>query len=82
MTTPERSPWFQFLARLLPSMKYPQLFTVLLLLFLADVLIPDAIPFVDEVLLGLLTLLVGSWKSRREPGPRPPEDDTPALPGQ
>ena len=82
MTTPERSPWNQLIERQLPSINYPQLFKVMLLLYLADVLIPDAIPFVDEVLLGLLTLLVGSWKSRREPTQRPPSDDTPSLPGR
>ena len=31
-------------------------------LFFLDLLIPDLIPFIDEVLLGLITLLLGMWK--------------------
>jgi hypothetical protein len=37
--------------------------------FLLDLFVPDAIPFVDEVMLGLATLLLGSWRKRRQPPP-------------
>jgi hypothetical protein len=36
-------------------------------LFILDFFIPDAIPFVDEILLGLGAALLGSWKKRKEP---------------
>jgi len=36
MTTPQRSPWLRVLERVLPRMKYPQLFTLLLGLFVVD----------------------------------------------
>ena len=43
--------------------------TLLLLtggLFALDLLIPDFIPFVDELLLGLATLILSRWKDRRQ----------------
>ena len=36
--------------------------------------VPDVIPFVDELLLGLMTLLLAAWKKRR-PGERALETD-------
>jgi hypothetical protein len=64
--------------RLFPSLRYPWLFLILFVLFLVDLVSPDPIPFVDEALLGLLTLLVGSWKTRKEsaePAQTPPPKD-------
>jgi hypothetical protein len=43
-----------------------QLFLVAATLFVADLLIPDPIPFVDEIMLALTTLLLARWKGRRE----------------
>jgi hypothetical protein len=48
------------------KLSYPKLFTVFALLFAADVLLPDPIPFADELLLGLGTLLFAGWKDRRK----------------
>jgi hypothetical protein len=39
-------------------------------LFVVDSFIPDMIPFVDEILLGLGAALLGSWKRRKESWPR------------
>jgi hypothetical protein len=78
MSDPVPSPWQSLVERLFPRLKYPHLFTLLLALFLVDLLIPDAIPFVDELLLGVLTVLVGSWRTRRQPAR--PEGDAPRLP--
>ena len=56
----------------------PRLFMGTAGLFALTLLIPDPIPFVDELLLGLGTLLLANWKRRGEPGPvdgkRPPID--------
>jgi hypothetical protein len=71
-----RSPVTSLVHRLLPRLKYPHLFLVLAALFLIDLVVPDPIPFVDEALLALLTFLVGTWRTRRDP---PPTQDT-ALP--
>lgn len=59
------------LERLLGRLRYPRLFWILAILTLADWLIPDVIPFVDEVGLTLLTLLVGAWKGRKDAPTRP-----------
>ena len=34
-------------------------------LFLVDAVIPDMIPFMDEAVLGILAVIVGSWRQRR-----------------
>ncbi|WP_166206933.1 DUF6116 family protein [Cognatiluteimonas telluris] len=56
---------------------FPRLFLVTAALFVVDLVIPDVIPFADELLLGLGTLLLANWKSRdgvRNPGPGPRRD--------
>ena len=63
------NPITALLQRALRRLRYPYLFVVLAVLFLLDLVVPDAIPFVDELVLGLLTMLVGSWRNRREPPP-------------
>ncbi len=54
------------LSRLAPRLRFPQLFALTAWLFLLDLLIPDLIPFVDEIILGLATLLLGAWKTKQE----------------
>lgn len=49
-------------------LQFPQLFGLLAVLFLVDLVIPDLIPFADELLLALLTLLVGSFKKTKGDG--------------
>ena len=57
------APLLRWLARL----SYPRLFLVAAGLFVADVIVPDFIPFADELLLGLGTLLLANWKQRKAP---------------
>jgi hypothetical protein len=45
-------------------LRFPVLFVVTALLFLVDLVFPDVVPFVDELLLGLGTALLGSWRRR------------------
>lgn len=63
------------LARL--NLRFPGLFALLLVVTIADVFVPDFIPFVDEIVLALLTALFGLWKARR---PDPPAATPPVLP--
>lgn len=51
--------------RFAERLRFPWLFAVTAVLFGLDVLIPDFIPFADEILLGLLTMLFGVWRKRR-----------------
>ena len=55
------------IARYAGRLRFPQLLVVTALLFLLDLFVPDFIPFVDEVLLGLATLLLATWKRRKDP---------------
>lgn len=55
------------------NLRYPTLFLLLAGLTIADFVVPDVIPFADELGLLLLTLLVGRWKVRRaDVGTAPP----------
>jgi Family of unknown function (DUF6116) len=47
--------------------RYPRLLAVSAALLLADLAIPDVIPFVDEILLALLTLILARPATPREP---------------
>ena len=42
------------------------LFVVAGALFVVDLLVPDPLPFIDEIMLGLTTLVMARWKRRRE----------------
>ena len=46
-------------------LRFPWLAAITACLFLLDVVIPDMIPFADEVLLGLLTAVFASWRRTR-----------------
>jgi hypothetical protein len=65
-----------FAQRAASRLKFPQLFGLFAALFFFDLLVPDLIPFVDEILLGLGTTLFGIWRERipTAPGesPKPP----------
>jgi hypothetical protein len=61
------------------KLSYPRLFLVAAVLFVVDLVIPDMVPFADELLLGLGTLLLANWKKRKEPatnGKPPIEGDS------
>ena len=45
-------------------LRFPQLFLLTAAVFVLDLLIPDVIPFADEVLLGLVTVLLGSARRK------------------
>ena len=61
MPNPLLAPFLAFARRL----RYPTLFKVTAVLFAISLLWPfDPIPFIDEILLGLGTLLLANWKDR------------------
>ena len=50
------------------KLRYPTLFKLTALAFAISVLWPfDPIPFIDEIVLGLGTLLLANWKNRKAP---------------
>lgn len=71
------------ITRFAERLRFPQLFFIMLALFGLDLLIPDFIPFLDEIMLGLTTVLIGSIKRRREEPRRegPKREHAPGDPG-
>ncbi len=50
------------------GLRFPQLFLFTAALFVIDVIVPDFLPFADEILLALGTVLLASWKNQRSGG--------------
>jgi hypothetical protein len=50
-------------------LRFPYLFLLTAILFLIDLLVPDAVPMADELIMGLLAVLLGSLKKRRRDEP-------------
>ncbi|MDC8013046.1 DUF6116 family protein [Tahibacter soli] len=57
----------------LSRLRFPRLALVTAVLFAIDLVVPDFIPFADEILLALATLLLTRWKRRNDP----PEIESP-----
>ncbi|KAF1687878.1 hypothetical protein B1992_00020 [Pseudoxanthomonas broegbernensis] len=64
MTNPLILPFMEWARRL----RFPTLFKLTAAAFAVSVLWPfDPIPFIDEIVLGLGTLLLANWKQRKPP---------------
>jgi len=53
------------------NIRFPTLFLLFAFVTLVDFIVPDVLPFVDELGFLLVTMILGSWKRRRprvEPG--------------
>jgi hypothetical protein len=64
MAHPLTGPVVGYLSRL----RFPTLFKITLGLFVLDLLLPDPIPFLDEIMMALVTLVLASW-GRSAPPP-------------
>lgn len=56
------------LLRWASGLRLPWLTAVIGFLFVSDLVIPDFIPLVDELILGLATTLLVRWKKERRDG--------------
>lgn len=54
--------------RVVGRLRYPRLLALTAVLFAADLFVPDLIPFADEILLGLLTLVLARIRRRDRDG--------------
>ena len=63
MSHPLLGPLLAYAGRL----RFPTLFLVTLVLFFVDLVVPDLVPFADEILLGLGALLLSAWKKPQLP---------------
>jgi hypothetical protein len=53
------------------KLRFPTLFKITLVVFVVNLLVPDMIPFLDEIILGLGTALLAAFKKRNEPEAEP-----------
>ncbi|MGH8052321.1 MAG: DUF6116 family protein [Stenotrophomonas sp.] len=55
------------------KLRYPTLFKITAALFVISMVVfPDPVPFIDELLFGLGTVLLANWKRRKDPITAPP----------
>jgi len=47
------------------QLRFRNLFFLVISLFLVDLLLPDFIPFIDEIILGLLAIILANWKKEK-----------------
>ena len=59
------------LSRYAESLRFPWLLLLTAVLFTANLFVPDALPFIDEILLGLVAVILGRLK--RTPPEEVPE---------
>lgn len=64
--------------RFLERRRFPTLMLLGAVLFIANLLIPDPIPFVDEILMLIATVAIGSVRSRKKPSQEPEEQQKPS----
>ena len=62
-----KAPVHTFVTQSAGRLRYPKLLALTAAVFVVDLVIPDLIPFVDEILLGLGTLLLSRLRTRRIP---------------
>jgi len=53
-----------FALRWASRLRFPYLFALTALLFVVNLFVPDAIPMADELVMGLIALLLGSLRKR------------------
>lgn len=62
MPSPATGPIMGFASRL----RFPTLFFITLGLWAINMIIPDPLPLIDEIVMGLLTLMLATWKNRKQ----------------
>ena len=60
-----KNPLIAFLMRYLGRLRFPYLAALTAALFVIDLVVPDVIPLADELLLGLVTVLLAMLKKPR-----------------
>ncbi|MBW2234702.1 MAG: hypothetical protein JRG85_04790 [Deltaproteobacteria bacterium] len=63
--------------RYLSKLRFPTLFALAAALLAVNLVFPDPVPMLDELLLATLTVALGVWRKR---GQADPDEPTPAAP--
>ena len=72
-----RTPIMALALRYLSRLRFPTLFALAAVLLAVNLVFPDPVPMLDEVLLATLTVALGIWRKR---GQAEPDEPTPAPP--
>lgn len=59
--------FFEGLSRFFGRLRSPVLFVLVALLFGFDLLVPDFVPFIDEILLAAATVMLSRWRKPLPP---------------
>lgn len=62
----------KFVRRFLERRRFPTLMMIAAALFIGNLLLPDPIPFVDEILMLIATVAIGSVRSKKKPEEQQP----------
>ena len=65
LSTPKRIVW-SWMMRYASRLRFPKLLALAGLIFVLDLVVPDMIPFADEILLGLITMLLANLKKPKK----------------
>jgi hypothetical protein len=77
-----RSTLVGWLVGRLARLRFPVLFAITAAVFLVNLVVPDALPFVDEILLGLGAAVLASLRKRAAPGAEQAQPPQAAGPGR
>jgi hypothetical protein len=77
MNQPTSSPLAALIQKLIPGIRFPWLLGLLAGLLVVDLVVPDPVPLLDEVVLAVLTFLAASWRRREVADDRGIKDVTP-----
>jgi hypothetical protein len=66
LVTGPRSTWITGAVAYLARLRFPVLFGITATLLVVDLLVPDVVPAADEILLGLATALLASWRKKHD----------------
>jgi len=62
------------------GLRFPWLLALVALVFLVDLFVPDLVPFADEIVLGLVTVVLSGLRKRRTGESGGAEADRPESP--
>ncbi|MEM7247141.1 MAG: DUF6116 family protein [Acidobacteriota bacterium] len=60
------SPVSSFVVERFASLRFPVLLVISAVLFGLDFVIPDVVPFIDEIFLGVSTVILATWRKKKE----------------
>ncbi len=67
--TESKIPFLTSILNYASRLRHPQLFALVLVLLLLDTLVPDFIPFLDELILGIIAIILGTRRKKLEDRP-------------